>query len=344
MNNLRSGLLLVALAAVFTYGLIHAFSVRFATGTVYPPYSSLRSSPDGAKLLYDSLSRTTGVTVSRNFYPLEYLDETHATVLMLAIDAGQFAADPKAYLEDVEHLANRGNRVVAALRWGGDSRSTRPEELDKRWHVKYGIEGKEKHSHPLYFSEAPGWTVLDREGDKLLAIERNFEKGSVVLLAESRDFSNAATVEMDRLRLVSVAIGANSRVVFDEQHFGIAESGTVVGLARRFRLGGLAAGLALCAALFIWKNASSFPPTSDDERPGVLVGRTSISGLHTLLSRHIRPADLAATCWSEYLTGNRGKINADRVARAEAILKDPARKPLDAAREIQTVLHSKGPL
>ena len=68
-NNARAGFLIVLLAALFTYGLIRAFSIRFATGEVYPEYSSLRAQPDGTKLLYDSLARTPGVTVNRNLLP-----------------------------------------------------------------------------------------------------------------------------------------------------------------------------------------------------------------------------------------------------------------------------------
>jgi hypothetical protein len=139
-------------------------------------------------------------------------------------------------------------------------------------------------------------------------------------------------------------MGPSDRVIFDERHFGIAESGTVVGLARRFRLTGMAAGLALCAALFIWKNASSFPPPADKARAVSLSGRTSLSGLFTLLRRHIKPADLAATCWNEWLASNRKELSPARRARAEAILREHGRQPLEAVREIQTVLHAKGPL
>ena len=116
-TNARAGFLIVLLAALFTYGLIHVFSLRFATGEVYPEYSSLRASPGGAKLLYDSLSQTPGVVASRNYFPLEYLEETHATIFLLALHAGEFAADPEPYLDSVERLAGRGNRVVTALDW-----------------------------------------------------------------------------------------------------------------------------------------------------------------------------------------------------------------------------------
>jgi hypothetical protein len=342
--NARSGFLMVLVATIFTYGLIRVFDLRFATGDVYPEYSSLRGSPEGAKLLYDSLSRTSGVVVTRNYLPLDYLEETSATIFLFALDAGEFAADPEPYLDTVERLAKSGNRVVAALKWESGRKPSRDGALDHRWHVKFGFNANEKHEHHLYFSEAAGWRVLDRDGPKLLAIERNFQKGSVVLFAGSRDFSNQSTVGLDRLSLVSAAIGSTGRVVFDEQHFGIAESGSIVGLARRFRLTGMACGLALCAALFIWKNASGFPPPAAAPRAETLSGRTSISGLFTLLRRHVKPADLAAACWNEWLAGNRASVTPERIARAQDILRDRAARPLDAVREIQTVLHSKGPL
>jgi hypothetical protein len=340
-NNARAGFAIVLLAALFTYGLIRAFSIRFASGDVYPAYSSLRASPSGAKLLYDSLARTSGVSVSRNYFPLEYLEESNATIILLALNAGEFGGAPQSYIDTAEHLASRGNRVVAALHWEGDKLPEHVEGLDKRWHVKLGYDKEKKW---LYFTAAPDWRILDREGPKILAIERDFQKGSIVLFSESRDFSNQSMVKLDRLAQVSAAIGPKKRIVFDEQHFGMAESGTVVGLARRFRLTGLAFGLALCAALFIWKNAASFPPPADAPRAETLSSRTSISGLNTLLRRHVKPADLAATCWNEWLASNRRNLSPERQARAEAILRDRGRQPLSAVREIQTVLHAKGPL
>ncbi len=337
-SSARAGLLIVLLAAVFTYGLIRAFSIRLATGDVYPDYSSMKASPTGAKLLYDSLARTPGVTVSRNYFPLEYLEESNATIFLLALNVDQFAGESDSY----ERLAKRGSRVVAALGWGwGNDKPQGIEDLEKRWHVKFGFDKGEKWP---YFSDATGWRVLDRNGSKILAIERDFEKGSVVLFAESRDFRNQTVAQLSHLGPISAAIGAKIRVIFDEEHFGMAESGTVVGLARRFRLTGMALGLALCAALFIWKNAAGFPPPAAAHRREKLSGRTSISGLYTLLHRHIKPADLAAACWNEWLAGNRRDLTPERLARAEAILRDRGRKPLEAVREIQNVLHAKGPL
>jgi len=343
-NNTRAGLLLILLAAVFTYVLIHLFSVRFATGEVYPEYSSLRSDHDGAKLLYDSLSRTPGVIVSRSYQPLDFVEDNAATIFLLAVDPQEFGRSAEPYLKAIERVAGRGNRVVAAMRWSKYTHPERAEELQRQWHVRFDVDPDVKHAHHLYFSEAAGWRVLDRAGAQILAIEKPFGKGSVELVSESDDFGNAATAALDRLATVSTAIGPNSRVVFDEEHFGIAASGSVVGLARRFRLTGMAIGLAICAALFIWKNASGFPPPSLAPMAERLSGRTSASGLLTLLRRHIPPGELAAVCWREWLAGNRGEVPPEGVRRAEAALHQQPGRPLETVREIQTVLHAKGPL
>jgi hypothetical protein len=53
---------------------------------------------------------------------------------------------------------------------------------------------------------------------------------------------------------------------------------------------------------------------------------------------------LTAACWREWLAGRRREFSAERVARAETIAQTMADRPLEAAREIQAVLHSKGAL
>jgi hypothetical protein len=340
----RAAFLLVLLCAVFTYGLIRLFNIQFAAGSVYPEFSSLRTDPGGAKLLFDSLTLTPGLRVSRNFEPFENLDGEGATILLFGLTAEGFGANESPYIKTIEQLAGRGNRIVAAMDSSSRDHPERADELEKRWHVRFGVDSEKNHAHRLYFSEAADWQVLDRAGSKILAIQRTFEKGSVMLISESDAFSNESTVAMDSLSLVSLALGANSRVIFDEAHFGIAESGSVVALARRFRLTGMALGLAICAALFLWRNTSSFPPPLAVESTERLSGRTSLSGLVTLLQRHISPADLAATCWREWLIANRRDLPAERLRRAEAALRERSSQPVDAVREIDAILHAKGPL
>ncbi len=328
------GLLLILFAG-FAAGVMYLFGVQFAAGDVYPEYSSLRTDPMGTKLLFDSLARLPGVTVARNYLPLDVLGENGA-VFLLGLIPGSFGEDDEG-LQRIERLARSGHRVVLAMAPPTEYTELMALALDRAWHVKLGADSNHKHVHRLYFTEARDWNVLDRVGPKLLAVERDFGKGSVVLFAESDDFTNEATVAADRLEMVSMAIGASSHVVFDEQHLGIAETGSFVGLARRFRLSGLALGLAICTALFLWRSASGFPPAASTQDVP-LSGRTSRAGLLTLLRRHIPPHELAATCWQEWLSANRRTAPPERLARAAAIVRNASDKPLETVRELHSLL------
>jgi hypothetical protein len=324
---------------LFLIGLIALFNSDFAGGEVYPEYSTLRADPGGAKLLFDSLARLPGVTAVRNFMPLPNLAANGSTVVLLGLQGPD--------LDEIEKLAKGGIRVVAALREDWRPEPKESAAIFKQWQVRLAVSTEKNRPSQLYFSEAQGWSPLGRVGARLVAVERPFGKGTVVLLAASGDFSNQSTVAQDRLPEVTTALGGSSRIVFDESHLGIAESGSVVGLARRFRMMGMAAGLAICAALFIWRNASSFPPPENagqSSSPAALAGRTSAAGLLTLLRKNIPPRELTAACWQEWIAGSRREFSPDRISRAETFARGLANRPLEAAREINTVLHSKGAL
>ncbi len=335
-------MLALILAGGLLYAALRLFDLQFAAGEVYPEYSTLRTDPKGARLLYDSLAALPGITVERNYRALEYLPEG-VTVFLLAIPAEDFGNNAEPYLRVLEQSARRGNRMVAALTLPPDGKLPKFEELSRRWNVQLALDDKVRR-HSLYFTNAKGWTSLYRLGAKQMMIERAFGKGSVVLFAGSDDFTNAATAASDRLNLVTLAIGSNPHIIFDEQHLGIAESGSVMALARRFHLLGVGLGLALCAALLLWRHGADFPPPARTPAATRLAGRTSHAGLVTLLRRHIPPRALASACWQEWLNGNRGAITPDRLQKVESILADAAGRPVEALRDIQAVLHAKGKL
>ncbi len=79
----RNVAIAICLAAISVAGALYLLCVQFADGSAYPEYSTLRSDPVGAKLLYDTLAFVPGTTVARNYLPLEYLGGTGATVLLL---------------------------------------------------------------------------------------------------------------------------------------------------------------------------------------------------------------------------------------------------------------------
>jgi hypothetical protein len=328
------------LAAAFVYAALRLFGLQFTAGGVYPEYSSLRSDPMGAKLLFDGLAGIPGLRVERNYLPLEYLPAHGAAVLLLGMGTDSLAGD----LQVLERTADRGNRVVIALKLPSEGPLPDTKALESAWHVRLDTDAVRGRVHRFYFAESKEWRVLDRIGRRVFAMERDFGKGTVALLAESDNFSNQSTVAGDRLREVSAAIGANSYIVFDERHLGLAEGGSILQMAYRFRMTGLILGLALLTALFLWRNAAGFPPPAAEEGADRLAGRTSQAGLLTLLRRHVPPRDLAAVCWQEWLHSGRGRVNAERLERAAEIARTGAGRPLDAIREIGAVLHTKGEL
>lgn len=365
----KSRVLALAVAAIFFYGVIALFNRQFASGELYPEFSTLRTDRLGARLLYDSLGKLPGLAVERSFVPLESLPRDGATLVLLGVNPMRVNWDQDLFLQVVERIASRGNRVVVGMHI--DAEYDRPAQKDfdhaeepaangptprrklplpqapplkTLWKVSLQIDPNEKNLHPLYFGQANGWRVRDQVGPEALAIERDFGKGSVMLLAESDDFTNESAVALARLQQVAATLGPYRRIVFDEEHLGVTESGSVIGMARQFRLMGLALGLAICAALFIWRNAAGFPPPAPNQSTERFSGRTSQAGLLTLLQRHIPPAELAAVCWREWLTSNRRQATPERRQQAEAILAGAAKRPLEATREIQALLHAKGQL
>src|SRR5580704_11656249 len=71
------------LVAVFAIGLFQIFRIRLVAGDLYPEWSSLRSDPDGTRVLFDSLAATGRVVTVRRYKPLEQSPERSATILFL---------------------------------------------------------------------------------------------------------------------------------------------------------------------------------------------------------------------------------------------------------------------
>jgi hypothetical protein len=328
-------------ALVFAAGAFHLANSELASGAVYPPYSSLRADRDGSKLLFDALSRMPGIAVDRNFLPLTSSQEKSAAILLLGVVPQSFNAPEE--LAPLQDLAEAGNRIVIAFQYEPALSTLEMPAIEKLWGVRIGTAKESRRSHPFFFRESKGWDAIRVAGNKNLAIERSFGEGSILLIVESSVFANDLVLANREPDLISQAIGDQRRVIFDESHLGIGESGSIMGLARRFRLMGFAAGLAICALLFLWKNAPGFPPPAP-ARAANRSGITAQAGLVTLLRRHIPAAELAATCWRSWLETNRHAVTPERVQRAEQILLEPASGPADTLRRIGAVLQSKGKL
>jgi hypothetical protein len=116
MNRKLSLLLLVACTVVFVLGIARLFALRFESGDVYPPYSSLRADPLGTSALYESLGRMPEISVSRDFSANDELPEGRDTAyLHLAGKSDEWRELPEDTFREVESFARSGGRLVVAL-------------------------------------------------------------------------------------------------------------------------------------------------------------------------------------------------------------------------------------
>ena len=346
MKKSGSILALVLLAAIFGGAVWSLWELQFAAGDVYPAYSTLRSDPSGAKLIFESLGRLPGVTATRSYQLLDRLGDRDSTIVFLGLDPRAFAMQPPADLRAYEAFAGRGNRLVLGMGEGSGGAPPGQSALESSWGVRFGLDFDKAGNDILYFAQARNWQVLDQIAQGPLVAAKTFGNGSIVLVASGRLFGNKAVAEARDTALLARILrpqkmGPHTRIVFDEAHFGIVESGSVMALARRFRLHGLGFGLALCAVLFIWRNASSFPPVTNAAPTEKVLGRTSISGLVTLLRRHIAPDQLASACWQEWRKSHAREVPPGRLIAAEQAVRKLADRPADALREIQGILRAK---
>ncbi len=117
---LKSRHILTVLSALvlagFVWGIIYLFHLRFDTGDIYPPYSSLRTDPLGAKMLYESLQRVPGLSVSRFFQSASKLEGGKQRVLLIAgASSASLEWTSPADYHALQTFLHEGGRVVIAL-------------------------------------------------------------------------------------------------------------------------------------------------------------------------------------------------------------------------------------
>lgn len=114
--------------AAFTAGLVWLFALRFSGGDQHPRGSSLRSDPQGTRVLYESLARLPGVEVRRNFRELTPRDEPQpgALWLFLSLWPWQLETSDLGWDSPLAGLAAAGNTIVLALPATGGGWLDRP--------------------------------------------------------------------------------------------------------------------------------------------------------------------------------------------------------------------------
>jgi len=132
--------------------------------------------------------------------------------------------------------------------------------------------------------------------------EKEKGKGKLVILHDSYWVSNEALLNERDPDLLSELIGPTRQIVFDESHLGIVEQGSLMGLARKYGLGGLVLAVLALFALFIWRNSSSLLPQLAETgvRGSVVQGRDSHTGFVNLLRRSVPREKLLQTAHDQW--------------------------------------------
>jgi hypothetical protein len=344
---------LALLLIAFLFGVGHLFVLRFQTGDVYPPYSSLRSDPLGTRVLYESLENLGDITLGRNYHFLHSLKpETDTTFFYLGTSADDYHPVPRELIEVFDRLAESGGRLVVSFlpinkkdeKKTDSKKETEPQKVEnveyrekskknslisikKHWGVGFefnqNLPGKDGsslaldavsnrrdlppviswHSN-LYFDLLDqSWQVLYASEGHPVMIERPFGKGSLVLCADSFFISNEALRSERQPQLLVRLLGPNSKIIFDEAHFGINKQPSVAALLRHYRFHRVLWVLAVMALLFVWKNAVYFvPPRKDENSAGadVVSDKDYTRGLIAMLRRNIPSREILEVCGQEW--------------------------------------------
>ncbi|HEY3855493.1 MAG TPA: DUF4350 domain-containing protein [Verrucomicrobiae bacterium] len=108
-------LLTVALA-VFVFGMVRLFELRFSAGDIYPPYSSFRTDPLGAKVLYEGLQHVPKISTSRFFQESSKLGTgQQRTLFVIGVARDELDEMPASDYEALQNFMTSGGRVIISL-------------------------------------------------------------------------------------------------------------------------------------------------------------------------------------------------------------------------------------
>jgi len=115
-NALRTFSLML-LFLLLGLGINRLFTLRFESGDIYAPYSSLRADPLGCKAFHDALDLVSGVQVRRHFLDLEEIKGgEERAVFFLGVIPGQLHFTLEKQGSEIKSLAEHGTMIVVALR------------------------------------------------------------------------------------------------------------------------------------------------------------------------------------------------------------------------------------
>lgn len=196
----------------------------------------------------------------------------------------------------------------------------------------------------------PAWTALYGCEDRVVASERSFGQGTIVLLASDYLLSNESLRVAPQPDFIAWVVGPARTLIFDETHLGLSLEPGIAGLILKYRLGGAIFGFFLLAGLHVWRSMVRFnPPPEPALTDTVVEGRGSAAGLLNILRRSVPAADIVAICLLEWRATHPGARHTAPQRLAEAqncvdlLMELPPRQrnPVDAYRRIAQIFRTR---
>lgn len=202
------------------------------------------------------------------------------------------------------------------------------------------------HSAVYFELNGKDWNVIYKQDDHSVLVERDFGKGSLVLVSESFLLSNEAMLRDRHSDLLAWLVGSKKEVIFDESHLGIASNPGVASLARKYNLHGLAGGLLVIALLYVWMSSTSllpaYKPGSDLEKKAI-EGKDSASGLSNLLRRNVSAQHIFPLCYSEWKKSavSQKQFEEKKLKRVEEFMNQHPENPVESYNRISEMLKER---
>ena len=302
---------------------------RYHGSDVYPLFSSFRSDPSGAKVLYESLNGIDGLDVVRNMRPIAEMKNAKETCLLMI---GSRYVD-----QDTLAFALSGGRVVVCystfFRLGGAMRhltesdgkalsmDVRKEKLvtPPKFPVKVVPADKFQKEMELvpfhYYSliyfklDSDDWRKVYSMYGKPVMIERRYWSGSLVLCGDSYFLSNEAMANRPSGDLLIYLLGGRKKVVFEETHLGSYKERNIVWLINKYNLNWYLLTIACAAVLFSWRSllAPSDLNRPDDGIDEIAGDHDSLAASAGLFMQDYQKREMPQLCLEEYVGSGAGK-------------------------------------
>ena len=115
LPNKKHTIVLALLIIFLLTAIVHLMLLRHKAGDIYPPYSSLRSDPLGAKIFYESLNSIRQLSVSRNYRPLKKINHKKQFTFFYLGMHHQYVLWSDEINKSIEEMVQSGNRVVISF-------------------------------------------------------------------------------------------------------------------------------------------------------------------------------------------------------------------------------------